>query len=42
MGTSAGFSMAAALLAWLLRFMLVRENKRLAQRPDHDGTRYVY
>ncbi|KAK6220173.1 MFS transporter [Colletotrichum tabaci] len=42
MGTSAGFSIAAALLAWLLRFMLVRENKRLAQRADHDGTRYVY
>lgn len=41
MSTSAAFSIISALLAWLLRWMLIRENRRLAQTAP-ETPRYVY
>ncbi|KAH6672669.1 major facilitator superfamily domain-containing protein [Plectosphaerella plurivora] len=42
MATNVGFSISSAILAWVLRWMLIRENRRLALSPNDDGRRYAY
>lgn len=42
MGSSAGFSLATFLLAWLAKFMLVRRNNKLRASNNETTTFYVY
>jgi MFS family permease len=40
--SSAVFSIATALLAWLAKFLLIRKNKKLRSSEDETGVFYVY
>ncbi|KAI9150830.1 MFS transporter prlL [Paramyrothecium foliicola] len=42
MGSSAGFSIATALLAWLAKIILIRRNNKLRPADDETTTFYVY
>ncbi|KAM5355124.1 hypothetical protein ACJ41O_001770 [Fusarium nematophilum] len=42
MSTSAAFSAASALLAWLLRWMLIRENRKIRQENNEERLFYAY
>ncbi|KAJ9638828.1 hypothetical protein H2199_006688 [Coniosporium tulheliwenetii] len=42
LGSSAGFSMATAALAWLAKFIMKRRNKKLRQMDNETTVFYVY
>ena len=42
LGTSAGFSIATAMLAWLAKFLLIRRNKKLRSSEDEVTNYLVY
>lgn len=42
LGSSAGFSIATAMLAWVAKFMLMRRNKKLQASEDEVTNYYVY
>ena len=42
MGSSAGFSIATAALAWLAKVVMVRRNKKLRASDDETTVFYVY
>ncbi|KAL0940241.1 uncharacterized protein CTRU02_203004 [Colletotrichum truncatum] len=42
MASSAAFSITAALLAWLLRWMLIKENKKILQSGTREALLYSY
>lgn len=42
MASSAGFSIATALLAWLAKFIMLRRNKALRASDDETTSFYVY
>jgi len=42
LGSSAGFSMATAALAWLAKIIMKRRNKKLMQQEDETTVFYVY
>jgi hypothetical protein len=42
LGSSAGFSIGTALMAWLAKFVLTRRNKKLRESEDEVANYYVY
>ncbi|CCF38356.1 hypothetical protein CH063_09461, partial [Colletotrichum higginsianum] len=42
MGSSAGFSIATAALAWLVKIILKKRNAKLRASHDETGVFYVY
>lgn len=42
LGSSAGFSMATAALAWVAKFIMIRRNRKLRQSNDETTVFYVY
>lgn len=42
MGSSAGFSLATAALAWIAKVMMLRRNKVLRQSDDETKVFYVH
>ncbi|KAH7001142.1 major facilitator superfamily domain-containing protein [Ilyonectria destructans] len=42
MSTSAAFSATSALLAWVMRWMLIRENRKIRQLNNEERLFYVY
>lgn len=42
LGSSAGFSMATAALAWVAKFMMMRRNRKIRQSGDETTNFYVY
>lgn len=42
MGSSAGFSLLCALCAWIMRFVLIRKNKKMKQSQDETTLFYAY
>jgi hypothetical protein len=42
MGTSAGFSLATAAGAWVMKFWLMRLNKRIHQTEDETIVKFAY
>ncbi|PVH95490.1 MFS general substrate transporter [Periconia macrospinosa] len=42
LGSSAGFSMATALLAWVAKIVLMRKNKKMKESDDETSVFYVY
>jgi hypothetical protein len=42
MSSSAAFSVACAATAWLMKWMLVRENRRIRQQDDENVLFYAY
>lgn len=42
MGSSAGFSIATALLAWWAKIIMLRRNKKLRQSDDETMVFYVH
>ncbi|KAF5013947.1 hypothetical protein FDECE_76 [Fusarium decemcellulare] len=42
MSSSAAFSAASALLAWLMRWMLIRENRKIRQSNNEERLFYAY
>ncbi|KAH6876742.1 major facilitator superfamily domain-containing protein [Thelonectria olida] len=42
MSSSAAFSAASAILAWLLRWMLIRENRKIRQSNNEETLFYAY
>jgi hypothetical protein len=42
MGSSAGFSIATAALAWLAKVILKRRNAAMRASEDESGNLYVY
>lgn len=42
MSSSAAFSVATATLAWIMRFILVRANRKLRQSNDEVTLFYAY
>ena len=42
LSSSAAFSVATALLAWLAKILFVRKNKQLKERDSENMTFYVY
>jgi len=42
LGSSAGFSVATALLAWLAKIIMIRRNKKLRESDNETSVFYVY
>lgn len=42
MGANAGFAAGTVICAWILKFWLRAENKKLRARPNDDGLAYAY
>lgn len=42
LGSSAGFSLATAALAWVAKGMMVQRNKKLRESDDETQTFYVF
>jgi hypothetical protein len=42
MTSSAGFSVATAAAAWVMKLWLIRLNKKIQQNPDESVVKYAY
>ncbi|KAH6662952.1 hypothetical protein F5X68DRAFT_237607 [Plectosphaerella plurivora] len=42
MASSAAFSAASAILAWVMRWMLIKENRRIRRSNDESTIFYAY
>lgn len=42
MASSAAFSFVAAVLAWVLRWMLIKENRKIVRDTSGNAVQFVY